>query len=109
MRQPSPIPFRPNPSVLEARVREIAKDDENITWGNHCFDRQDERDITIRDALTVLRSGYLDGDIEAGTREGEWKCKMVKPMKGRREIGVVAIVIKMRSIFIKTVEWEDLR
>lgn len=95
--------------MLESRIRDLAKNDENITWGDHAFDRSLERDITIRDALNVLRSGFLDDKIEAGTYPGEWKGKMTKPMRGRREVGVVVIVISNDSLFAKTVEWEDLR
>ena len=87
----------------------MAKDSENITWGDHAFDRSDERDITIRDASTVLQTGYLDDKLEAGLNPGEWKGKMTKAMKGRREIGVVVVVIRNESLFAKTVEWEDLR
>ncbi len=105
----APLPFKPPQRYLEKRIRELAKDDERITWGDHAFDRSDERDITIQDALVVLQTGYIDGEIEAGLGLGEWKCKMTKTMKGRREIGVVLIVIKDSEIFVKTVEWEDLR
>lgn len=104
-----PLPFKPPRGRLEKRIREIAKDDEKITWSDHAFDRIDERDITIRDALTVLLTGLIDGEIEQGRSLGEWKCKMTKRMKGRREIGVVVIIIKDEELFVKTVEWEDLR
>ena len=30
-------------------------------------------------------------------------------MKGSREIGVVTIVMSNRRLFVKTVEWEDLK
>ena len=103
------LPFKPRRSELEKRIRELAKNDESIIWGDHSMERSDDRDITIRDGLTVLRSGYLDGDIEPGDNPGEWKGKMTKAMKGRREIGVVVIVIRNESLFVKTVEWEDLR
>ena len=59
--------------------------------------------------LDVLRTGFVKGDIEPGRNPGEWKAKMVKEMKGRREIGVVTIVIDGHRLFVKTVEWEDLR
>jgi hypothetical protein len=104
-----PLPFKPPRAFLEKRIRELAKDDERIIWGEHAFERSDERDINVRDALAVLRTGFLDGGIEAGCNLGEWKGKMTKAMKGRREIGVAVIVIKDSELFVKTVEWEDLR
>jgi hypothetical protein len=105
----APLPFKPPRAFLEKRIRELAKDDERIIWGDHAFDRSDERDISVRDAIAVLRTGYLDDVIETGCNLGEWKGKMTKSMKGRREVGVVVIVIKDSELFVKTVEWEDLR
>ena len=95
--------------MLEKRIRALALDDERITWGDHALERSEERDISIRDALTVLRTGYLDAAIEPGENPGEWKGKMTRAMKGRREIGVVVIVIRDNELFVKTVEWEDLK
>lgn len=68
-----------------------------------------ERDISIRIALSVLRGGFVVGRIEPGERPGEWKAKIVQTVKGRREVGVVAIAVRNDYIFVKTVEWEDVR
>ncbi|GAA0571708.1 DUF4258 domain-containing protein [Rhizomicrobium electricum] len=103
------VPFKPPRPWLQKRIREIAKNTDNITWGSHAFDRSDERDITDTDALTILRTGQLDDQIEQGESLGEWKGKMTKVLRGRREAGVVVIVIKDAELFVKTVEWEDLR
>ncbi len=65
------------------------------------------REITDDMMFEVLRTGIISGDIEPGKHPGEWKCKMTKPMKGRKEVGVVTIVVKREWLFIKTVEWED--
>lgn len=66
----------------------------------------EERGITDREAIRVLRVGELKGEIEPGTQRGEWKCKVVAPMKGSREIGVVVVTVG-GLLFVKTVEWED--
>jgi len=68
---PKPIPFKPPRPYLEKRIRAIAEDDEKITWVDHAFERSDERDITIDDALAILRHGHLDDKIEAGKSPGE--------------------------------------
>lgn len=104
-----PLKFKPKRDALQKRIRELATDTDKVIWGAHAFERVEERDITTRDALTVLRTGLLDDHIEAGKSSGEWKGKMTKVMKGRREVGVVVIVIKDAELFVKTVEWEDLR
>lgn len=68
----------------------------------------DERGITDREAIEVLRRGELKGGIDPGNRRGEWKCKMTAPMKGSRDVGVVTIVLIEDRLFVVTVEWEDL-
>jgi len=54
-----------------------------------------------------LRGGSITEQPEE-TPKGEWKCKMVYPIRGAREVGVVTIILKSDRLFIKTVEWEDL-
>jgi hypothetical protein len=104
--------FRPVPSKLEHRIRELAQDSSNVRWRSsnyetHSESRMDWRDITDKMMFEVLRTGFLTGEIEAGKYSGEWKTKMCKRMKGQREVGVVTIVIRNERLFIKTVEWED--
>ena len=69
----------------------------------------EERDISDLQALQVLRTGMIEGAIEAGKHKGEWKCKMVAGIRGRREVGVVTICSNGQRLFVKTVEWEDMR
>jgi hypothetical protein len=61
-----------------------------------------ERGITDREAIRVLQTG--EGDIEPGKGRGEWKCKFVAPIKGRRQIGAVTLVLVNGRLFVKTVE-----
>ena len=117
MEKPSPstvTPFRPRPAALQKRIRHLAMDSDKVRWSTKSYETHAEsqmnwRDITDRMMFEVLRSGYLKGDIEPGKNPGEWKAKMCKQMKGQREVGVVTIVIRDCSLFVKTVEWEDLR
>jgi len=41
------------------------------------------------------------------TRRKEWKCKVVKNVKGGRDIGVITVIMNNGLLFVKTVEWED--
>lgn len=68
----------------------------------------EERGISTLDALRVLRDGEIQGGIDAGRSKGEWKCKIIRRMKGTREIGVVTVVSSAGRLYVKTVEWEDL-
>lgn len=102
-------PFAPRPKELLARIQELAKDSKNVAFSDHAEERMDERGITDLDALRVLRSGEISGPIEAGKYQGEWKCKIVGAIKGRREVGVATLIIRNRRLRVKTVEWEDLK
>lgn len=79
-----------------------------VTFGNHARERMHEREIDDVDVLRVLRSGYLSGNPDPA-EPGEWKCKVTKPIKGARIVGVVVIILRSKRLFVKTVEWEDLR
>jgi len=67
-----------------------------------------EREIDDVDVLRVLRSGTICGEPEPAEL-GEWKCKIVMKLKGAREVGVLAIILRNKRLFVKTVEWEDIR
>lgn len=99
--------MRPRVRDLEARIHKLARDSWNVGLGPHARQRMVERSITDLMTFEVLRQGYIKGEIEAGENEGEWKCKMVMTMKGRRDVGVVTIVVRSSRLFVKTVEWED--
>jgi hypothetical protein len=101
------VPFRPKPSFILNMVRKSAADSQNVSFGTHARERLEERGITDREAIKVLRTGELKGDIEPGNERGEWKCKIVAPIKGSREVGVVTVVLVDGHLFVKTVEWED--
>lgn len=99
----------PSPQDTIALIHEIAKDSCNVAFSDHADERMEERSISDLDALRVLRTGTISGNISPGKYPGEWKCKVVAPIKGRREVGVVTLLIRKRKLRVKTVEWEDLR
>lgn len=99
----------PRPDEMLDRIQQLAKDSKNVWFSTHAEDRMEERGITDLEALRVLRSGSISGPIEPGRSEGEWKCKIVAPIKGRREVGVVTLLIRNRKLRVKTVEWEDMK
>lgn len=101
------LALRPD-EVLD-RIKHLAKDSKNVGFSDHAEERMDERGITDLDVFRVLRSGDISGPIVAGKFEGEWKCKIVAPVKGRREVGVVTLLIRNKKLRIKTVEWEDVK
>jgi Domain of unknown function (DUF4258) len=106
---PKPILFVPRPETVEQMVRRLAADTSNIKWSKHALTRMHERGITDKVAIDVLRRGSQKGATEGGDNPGEWKVKMTYQGKGRRDVGVVVITVRNARLFVKTVEWEDLR
>jgi hypothetical protein len=76
-------------------------------FSNHIQERMLERDISATDVFRVLQRGYVKGSIRSGRHESEWVCKVAHRLRGSREAGVITVVIGSRSLWLKTVEWED--
>lgn len=98
--------LRPEP--LRDLIHRLAANSANVGWSKHALDRMAERGITDKMAIEVLRHGMVRGPVEGGANPGEWKAKMVFPTRGRRDVGVVVVVVKNARLFVKTAEWEDL-
>src|SRR5208282_129782 len=99
--------FRLTPAVAERRIREMAATSNAIKWSCHALTRMNEREIFDVDVLRALRLGTIRDAPEKTPRE-EWKCKIIYRLRGSRNIGVVAIILRTDGLLIKTVEWEDL-
>lgn len=108
---PSPantVEFKPKIDTVCRTVRKLAADTANIKWSKHALERMAERGITDKYVLDAMRHGMAKGDIAPGAKPGEWKIKMTHRAKGRREVGVVVIVVHSKHLLVKTTEWEDL-
>jgi hypothetical protein len=98
----------PHPGNLMEVIRRLATEG-RVGYPRHAFERSDERDIDLPDALAVLRQGEIEGEIVAGSRPGEWKCEVTATARGSsRSIGVDVVVVREQRLFIVTVEWEDI-
>ncbi len=102
------VPMVPRAEVVQAVVRKLALDTTKIKWSNHALERMDERGITDKTALEVMRKGSAKREVEPGRVRGEWKVKMAYRTNGRREVGVVVITVRDECLLVKTVEWEDV-
>lgn len=97
----------PRPSALLATIRKLAKE-RRVGFLEHSEMRMAERGFDVFDIYDALGHGQIDGPIEAGKKEGEWKVKVAHVPEGAsRRMGVVTIVVKEQRLLIKTVEWED--
>lgn len=95
-------------SRAEKIVQERAQDADNIIFGDHAMERMEERGIYDHDVLRILRGGWVDNTPEL-TDDGEWKCKMTLELKRGRSAGVITIILHGGMLFVKTVEWEDVK
>jgi|SRR5690606_31062783 len=101
------VKFRLSSAAAQSQVRALAQDTEAIVVTDHAGERMEQRGITMRDLLRILRTGYVDEAPEE-VREGDWKCKVTQTI-GSREAGAVTIIVHRRQLVVKTVEWEDGR
>lgn len=94
--------------MAERRIRETAANSDNVILSDHALERMEQRGFVDIQVFDVLRSGVV---IEAPTQTEyrEWKCKIVKKLRGAREAGVVTIILHNGRLLVKTVEWEDGR
>jgi hypothetical protein len=100
--------FRLTAKRAEQMIRKAASDSANVILGYHTEDRQSERDIFDEDVFRILRTGMVLED-PVKTPKGEWKCKVVKKLRGNRDAGAVTIFLSSGKLFVKTIEWEDLK
>jgi len=100
----------PDPGKLREIARFIATENtQNVFFTDHALERMEDRDIPDVTVYRVLRNGHIKGDPEPGKNEGEWIIKICDAVRGRREVGVVTIVVNDKKLVITTVEWEDPR
>lgn len=104
----SVVQYRLTIAMAQKRIREAATESGNIIFGNHALERMEQRGIYDVQVLEILRTGMIVDNPEQ-TEFREWKCKVVKKLRGAREAGVITVIMNSGKLFIKTVEWEDLR
>lgn len=112
----APTPFRRPINWAKLRtdeaeriIRERAAVTARVVIGVHAFDRVEERSITQQDVYRILRTGFVEGFPQRNI-EGEWEVVVVKRLPGTREAGAVTIVYRSEDVlFVKTVEWMDLK
>lgn len=97
------VPFKlpktaPTREELLVRVRNLAANSANIRWEHpHIRQRMDERNISMRQALEVLRKGKA---ISGPTQDdyGDWRLKLLRKVAGRRVQVVVAVLEKHLTV-----------
>ena len=98
----------PHPGRLIAIIRKLAAKGA-YKFSEHAIDgRMVERGFDADDVLKIMALGDIDGPIEAGKREGEWRCRVVGSLPWTSsEAGVVTVVVREKSLIFVTTKWID--
>lgn len=75
--------------AARALITRLAADTATIGWSVHAVEKMQQRDVSILQALTVIRSGEIKGD-PALDEFGEWRYKLEAVAAGRRVQVIVA-------------------
>lgn len=102
-----PIPLM-TAKQAEAAVRALALDSAKIIVTDHAVERMEDRGFDDTDLFRVLEQGNVM-DPPSRTQHGDWKCKVVKRLRGTRDTGVVTVIARNDRLIIVTMEWEDVR
>ncbi len=102
-----PVPLM-NAKRAEATIRALALEPARVTVTFHAQDRMLERGFSNRDLINVLTTGQVLAQPTL-TERGEWKCKVVKRLRGSRDAGAVTLIAKGDRLIVVTMEWEDVR
>jgi hypothetical protein len=94
----------------ERIIRRRAAEDKTggVIFTNHTWDRVSEREITRSDIFDILRGGFCCNPYK--NEKGHWQVIVVKRISGRRDAGVVTIILdKEEKLIVRTVEWMDIK
>jgi hypothetical protein len=100
--------YRMTAAIAEKRIRAAAANSDNVIISFHALDRMEQRDIFDVQVFEILRTGIVVENPEL-TEYNEWKCKVLKKLRGARAAGVITVIMQTGKLFIKTVEWEDAK
>ena len=89
------IPLNLNPASAQRIVRDLAKESARVRLTRHARERMAQRDITLTQLLTCLRSGRI-AEGPARNVRGDWEFRMEGIAAGDR-INVVAALTTDRN------------
>jgi hypothetical protein len=89
----------PNQNELVKLTHELAKESENIRFeAPHAQLRLQERNISIRQVLEVLRNGHC---VSGPTQDkyGDWRIKLRRMVAGKR----VQVVVAVKKTYLEVI------
>lgn len=104
-RQQDKNPLKTNDAERLIRVR--VQDSKNVVVTEHAEERLEERGMTTLDLFLILETGYVFKQPVVNTK-GDWEVIVEKRLRGRRDAGVVTIILTHGAkLIVKTVQWMD--
>ena len=100
------VKMRLTPLRAEKRIHQLASTSANIVFGFDALAGMRERGITDVQVLEILLAGFVS-ENPVLTEHNDWQCKITKELRGRREAGILIVILQNSRLFLKTVEWED--
>ena len=92
------LPFITKDRVREEIKRIASEESHNLDFLDHAVIRMNEREVTTRQVINVLKNGEQIGDISWCTeKEKGWRCRLSRVTAGSK-ITVVAKVIQRENI-----------
>ena len=87
------------------KIREIARNSENVMVTTHTIERMEERDFSMRDLLELLRNGYVDEDAQYNAEKQEYKYKIARVVD-TRTAAAITVIIDDQKVLVITIMWK---
>ena len=98
-----------SPQQATELLRRKVNNDLTLLLTDHAQERLDDRGLTTKDVLHVLKHGFVYEEAEPATRIGLFKYQMEAstPNSGGRTVRIVVIPSSANQMKLVTVMWAD--
>lgn len=101
------LPFIPREKVRGEIARIAREDTAHLDVLDHAAMRMTERHVSMRQVLTVLKCGDLQGDITWCTdKEKGWRCRLSRVTAGINVTVVAKLVRRDEAVCLVITTWE---
>ncbi|MCA6128480.1 DUF4258 domain-containing protein [Thalassolituus oleivorans] len=93
---------------VRAEIKRIADSSTHfVEFLDHALDRMEQRGVTTRQALRVLRNGDQEGNAEWCTdKERGWRCRLSRITAGEKITVIAKLVERKNSTCLVVTTWE---
>lgn|SRR5690606_5994426 len=96
------------PTEVRPEIQRIAHEDtQYVEFLDHALERMEQRGITVRQVMRVLRDGEQQGDaVWCTDKERGWRCKLTRITAGDKITVVTKLVQRENSTCLIVTTWE---